>query len=333
MPDHDQQLRVPVEHSAEDHANEMNRGFDVPAPTGCREDPTHRRGKAAIQRVNDRLRRYRRMQIDRDIQRFGALQDRPEELIVQIAATRVPIDERAFEALLPDPAIQFIGRLLVSRDRQGGKSCKARRIFLHHIREEIVRLLGDDDLFRHIRMLDPRGIQREHLHIDTGGVHLGNAPVTDIPKLLENHLTAGAPTAALFNETSAWPGNKSGAHEVFFEGDGPQFCFLRHMSPMALRSPCATVNIGSAETTPTRHRSRHTRAAPSARYISLTTRTRVIASVSSPPRTRGSHARTVQPVPWHRPAAEEVCVTAQFLPKNLGSECKSRYRGALDALA
>ena len=124
-----------------------------------------------------------------------------------------------------------------------------------------------------------------------------------------------------------------GAHEVFFEGDGPQFCFLRHMSPMALRSPCATVNIGSAETTPTRHRSRHTRAAPSARYISLTTRTRVIASVSSPPRTRGSHARTVQPVPWHRPAAEEVCVTAQFLPKNLGSECKSRYRGALDALA
>jgi predicted TIM-barrel fold metal-dependent hydrolase len=49
----------------------------------------------------------------------------------------VAIDKRAFEALLPDPAIQFIGRLLGGRDRQRGKGRKARWIFLHHVREEI----------------------------------------------------------------------------------------------------------------------------------------------------------------------------------------------------
>jgi hypothetical protein len=57
------------------------------------------------------------MKIDRDIEGFGALQDRPEEFVIQIAAARMAIDERALEALLPDPAIEFIGRLLRSCDR------------------------------------------------------------------------------------------------------------------------------------------------------------------------------------------------------------------------
>ena len=133
------------------------------------------------------------MEIDRDIERFGALQDRPEELVVQIAAARVAIDERALEALLPDPAIQFIGRLLGGRDRQAGKACKALWIFLHRVGEEIVRLAGDRNLLRHVGLLDPGRIQREHLHVDPGGVHLSDAPVADILKLLENLRTAGAP--------------------------------------------------------------------------------------------------------------------------------------------
>jgi hypothetical protein len=78
-------------------------------------------------------------------------------------------------------------------------------------------------LLRYVCLLDPGSIQREHLHVDTSGVHISHAPAADILKLLENLLTAGAPTAELFNETPARPSNESRAREVFFKGDGPQF--------------------------------------------------------------------------------------------------------------
>jgi hypothetical protein len=135
----------------------------------------------------------------------------------------VAIDERTFEALLPDPAIQFIGRLLGGCDRQGGKGCKAFWILLHDIGEEIVRLAGDRDLLRHLGLLDAGRIQREHLHVDTGGVHLSQAPFADILQLRENLRTAGAGAAESVHETAARPGNKAWAREVFFKGDGSQF--------------------------------------------------------------------------------------------------------------
>ena len=99
----------------------------------------------------------------------------------QIVAARVAIDERAFEALLPDTAIQFIGRLLGGRDRQRGKGRKARWILLHRVRKEIVRLSGDGELLRHVCLFDPGSIQREHLQVDTGGIHLSHAPAATQP--------------------------------------------------------------------------------------------------------------------------------------------------------
>ena len=34
MPDHDLQFGIPIEYPAQDHANDMNPGLDVPAPAG-----------------------------------------------------------------------------------------------------------------------------------------------------------------------------------------------------------------------------------------------------------------------------------------------------------
>ncbi len=89
-----------------------------PRPANMR---AHGWRKPAERRLGDRLRRHGRVEIDRDIERVGALQDRPEEFVVQVAAAGVAVDERALEALLPDPALQFFGRLVGRRDRQGGK--------------------------------------------------------------------------------------------------------------------------------------------------------------------------------------------------------------------
>src|SRR5882757_9485094 len=133
------------------------------------------------------------------------------------------VDERTLEALLSDPAIQLVGRLVGSRNRQGGKAREPFWIRLHHVSEKVVRLAGDRDLLCHVRLLDPGGIQREHLHVDVGGIHLSHATWADLLKLLDNPHTVGTPAAELLHETPARPGNKSRAREMLFKGDGPQF--------------------------------------------------------------------------------------------------------------
>ena len=47
MADDDLQLREAVEHAAKDQADDVNRGFDVPAPAGAREHIAHQRRKTA----------------------------------------------------------------------------------------------------------------------------------------------------------------------------------------------------------------------------------------------------------------------------------------------
>ena len=49
--------------------------------------------KSVVRGVDDRLRRLGGMNIDGDMERFGALQNRPEELVVQIAAAVVAVDQ------------------------------------------------------------------------------------------------------------------------------------------------------------------------------------------------------------------------------------------------
>ena len=40
------------------------------------------------------------MEVDGDVQRLGAFEDRPEEFVVEIASPAVAVDERSFEAVL-----------------------------------------------------------------------------------------------------------------------------------------------------------------------------------------------------------------------------------------
>ena len=101
------------------------------------------------------------------------------------------VDERTLEALLANPAIQFISGLLGSRNRQGSEACESLWILVHDVGEKVVRLAGDRDLLRRFGLFDSGRIQREHLHADVGGIHLGHAPVADFLKLLNDPFTAG----------------------------------------------------------------------------------------------------------------------------------------------
>ena len=121
MADDELQLRKLIEHAAEHQAHDVNRGLDVPAPARRGEHVGHRRREAAIGNVDDALRRRRRMQIDRRIELFGAFQDRPEELVVEIAAAVVAVDHGADEFLLAHPQLQFGRGLVRRRGRQHGE--------------------------------------------------------------------------------------------------------------------------------------------------------------------------------------------------------------------
>ena len=130
------------------------------------------------------------MQIDRHIERFGALQDRPEERVVEIAAAMVAVDDRALEAVA-DRAFQFVGGLPGAAIGNGQGRQSASDAFSPPRR-------GNRSLRARSRSASASsncstpGIERQHLHIDAGGVHLGHAPVADIAKLFEELGAAAA---------------------------------------------------------------------------------------------------------------------------------------------
>src|SRR5262249_36113893 len=155
-----------------------------------------------------RLGRHGWMQIDRDAERFGALQNRREELVIQIAAARVAIDQSAFEALLPDSAVGLLGRFVWHGARQCATGGGPRPAFLHRLCEEIVRFDSDRYLIRRLGLLDPGRIERKHVHVDAGRIHLGDALFADILELLANPYAVAPPVAELFGEMFAWTGKE-----------------------------------------------------------------------------------------------------------------------------
>src|SRR5947209_14705093 len=99
------------------------------------------------------------MQIDGHIKRVGPLQDRREELVVEIAATSMPIDERALEALLAHPPLQLCGCLIRHRQRQCCECGEARGMFFYCLGEKIVGFNRTRYLLCWLGLLDARRVE------------------------------------------------------------------------------------------------------------------------------------------------------------------------------
>ena len=99
--DDDLQAREAVEHAAHDDAQDVEAGFD-----GESED---RAIKAALQKGTDHGGRWRiRMDVNRNIERFGGFEYRPELRIVEVLAAGVGVDDGAFQSERPDAAFEFL---------------------------------------------------------------------------------------------------------------------------------------------------------------------------------------------------------------------------------
>src|SRR5262249_35788290 len=216
----DLQFRIAIEHASEHHANEVDAGFDVPAPACARKHRGYGWRKPTERSLDDCLRRHGWMQIDRDAERFGALQNRREELVIQIATARVAVDQSTFEALLPDSAVELLGRFVRRGDGQCCKGGEPRRIFLHRLCEKIVRFDSDRYLIRRFGLLDAGRIERKHLHVDAGRIHAGDALFADILELLVNPYAVRPSVAELFGEIFACTRKETRTDEVLFKRDG-----------------------------------------------------------------------------------------------------------------
>ena len=124
----DLQFGMRVEHAAERHAQHVQRRLDVPAPAAVRHHFGDRRLEAAVPSLDNRFRRLRRMKIDRQLERLGALKDGPEEPVVEIAPLDVPVDHHALAAVRGDRPLEFADRRRRVDQRQRGQPEKPVRM-------------------------------------------------------------------------------------------------------------------------------------------------------------------------------------------------------------
>ena len=59
-------------------------------------------------------------------------------------------------------------------------------MFLDRLGEEIVRFAGHRDLVGRVRLLHARRIERQHLHVEAGGIHFRDALVAHLQKPVVN---------------------------------------------------------------------------------------------------------------------------------------------------
>jgi hypothetical protein len=87
------------------------------------------------------------MQVDRCAELFGTFQDRPEELVVEIAAAIMAVDDGSGEFLPAYSPLKLLGGLVRRCGWQGGETAEARRMLLDRICDEVVGISGKRDRF------------------------------------------------------------------------------------------------------------------------------------------------------------------------------------------
>ena len=120
------------------------------------------------------------MEIDRHVERFGALEDRPEPLLVEKGAVGKAVDHRALEATARHRALELVRSGLGIGRRQCGEFREPVRARAARLVEEIVGLAREFDRGLGLEHLRSRLYMRQDLDIDARLVHLGDAPLADI---------------------------------------------------------------------------------------------------------------------------------------------------------
>ena len=132
------------------------------------------------------------MEIYRDIEYFGTLENGPEVFVIEITSPDMTIDDRSLETAITDRSLQFGGSGAGVCGWQRGKSGQTSRMTPQCIGEEIVRFAGESRRLSGFELLCAGGSKRQYLHVDVSGIHLGDPPVAEIASCSKS-FAAGPP--------------------------------------------------------------------------------------------------------------------------------------------
>src|SRR6516162_10484557 len=162
------------------------------------------------------------MQVNRCTELFGTFQDRPEELVVEIAAAVVAVDNSTGEFLPTYAAVERLCGLFRDCGRQRRKAAEARRMPLDRVRDKVVRFDGKRDRFGRIQLFYAGRCQGHDLHVDAGGVHFRYALVTEVAKLRDElERSSVVEFLRLLLQVPSGAFEKSRRCKMLFERDGP----------------------------------------------------------------------------------------------------------------
>jgi hypothetical protein len=160
------------------------------------------------------------MQIDRGTERFGGFQHRPEKFVVEIATPLMPVDHRAGEGLISKAVFELFGRLIRYRDRQGSEAGQSFRLLGHGFGQRVIGIARESSCLSRFQLLHARRGQRDDLHVDAGGIHLGDPSLADVAQIAHQPFGEAANLARLFLEVATRAIEKAGRSEMLFKRDG-----------------------------------------------------------------------------------------------------------------
>jgi hypothetical protein len=171
------------------------------------------------------------MDVNRHVERLGALVDRPEALIVMEDAVGQAVDHRTLETELGHGAFELVGRGARIGSRQGRKGGEAVGMRAHRLVEPVVDAVRERHAPRRVDRLQSRDRMRQYLKVDAAFVHLPEAKGAEIGQpFLEAACATGGAEAGTAGEPP-----QLGILVVLFERDdvGLRFC---HCCPPLLIS-------------------------------------------------------------------------------------------------
>jgi hypothetical protein len=114
---------------------------------------------------------YRRMQVERHVERVRAFEDRPEPSVVEKEPVGEPVHHSSLEPESGDRALEFVGGRLGIGSRQRGKGGKPVRMGAHRLAEAVIGPARQWHSGFRVQLLKPRHRMRQHLHVNAGFVH------------------------------------------------------------------------------------------------------------------------------------------------------------------
>jgi ABC transporter substrate binding protein len=124
------------------------------------------------------------------------------------------------ESLITKAMFELFSRAIRCRNWQRGQAGQSRRVLGDGVCQHIIGVASEHLCVANFQLLDTRRGQRNHLHVDAGGIHLGDAALAEVAQVAYQLLSPATELTSLFLEVTARAIEKVRCGEMLFKRDG-----------------------------------------------------------------------------------------------------------------